>query len=351
MAIIPNDEKVFMVDKTTNTRFSGSAATKAMQEWYTMQDVIDTVGSGLKGSLYVYVAGKGTDVENAAELQAAYNKAKTMSPSVNNTITVLIAPGEYNFGTNVFLIDTQYINVVSLDGNRSVIFNYDNGSFPTTISRSYGSVKITANNIYVKGLNTQTKALLVESGLNNLTMDNCVFGQYSIGGFNQNFGFATPANISGKFNNCEGSDYCFAAGLNSNASGTFNNCISNYTSFGGFGGYASGTFNNCKGGFCTDNGTGSGTFNYCRFNGSDFGGGSPGTFNYCIGQNSSWAYNVSGTYNYCTSGSGSWGSFTTGAVTGKLNYCKMTVGTFKPVGVGGITRYCLDGNNATNNQG
>jgi hypothetical protein len=44
MAIIPNDEKVFMVDKTTNTRFSGSKATKAMQEWYTMQDVLDTVG-------------------------------------------------------------------------------------------------------------------------------------------------------------------------------------------------------------------------------------------------------------------------------------------------------------------
>ena len=351
MAIIPADEKVFMVSNGTKTIYGGSAALQAMQQWYTMQDVADSVGGRLAGTQYYYVAGNGTPTENAIELQEAYDLAKTMSPSANNIITVLAAPGEYNFGTGMFLIDTPYINVVSLDGNRSVIFNYDNGSFPTLISRSYGSIKITANNIYVKGLNTQTKALLVESGLNNLTMDNCVFGYYSIGGFNENFGFATPANISGKFNDCEGGDYCFAAGLNSNASGTFNNCIANSTGFGSFGGYASGTFNNCKGGFCQSSGNGSGTFNYCRFNGGDFENSSPGIFNYCIGQNGSWQYTVSGTYNYCISGAGSWGSFTTGAVTGKLNYCKMTVGTFKPVGVGGITRYCLDGNNATNNQG
>jgi hypothetical protein len=43
MAIIPTDEKVFMVDKRTNTIYGGSAALQAMQQWYTMQDVIDTV--------------------------------------------------------------------------------------------------------------------------------------------------------------------------------------------------------------------------------------------------------------------------------------------------------------------
>lgn len=44
--IIPQDEKVFMVSKSTNTTYSGSASLKAMQEWYTMEDVIATVGSG-----------------------------------------------------------------------------------------------------------------------------------------------------------------------------------------------------------------------------------------------------------------------------------------------------------------
>jgi hypothetical protein len=46
MAIIPADEKVFMVDKRTNTIYGGSAALQAMQQWYTMQDVIDTVDTG-----------------------------------------------------------------------------------------------------------------------------------------------------------------------------------------------------------------------------------------------------------------------------------------------------------------
>jgi len=43
MAIIPADEKVFMVDKRTNTTYGGSAALQAMQQWYTMQDVSDSI--------------------------------------------------------------------------------------------------------------------------------------------------------------------------------------------------------------------------------------------------------------------------------------------------------------------
>ena len=43
MAIIPAEEKVFMVSNSTNTTYSGSAALKAMQKWYTMQDVSDSI--------------------------------------------------------------------------------------------------------------------------------------------------------------------------------------------------------------------------------------------------------------------------------------------------------------------
>jgi len=49
MAIIPAEEKVFMVSNSTNTTYSGSAALKAMQQWYTMQDVIDSVPAGAAG--------------------------------------------------------------------------------------------------------------------------------------------------------------------------------------------------------------------------------------------------------------------------------------------------------------
>ena len=43
MAIIPADERVFMVGTSTNTTYGGSAALKAMQQWYTMQDVSDSI--------------------------------------------------------------------------------------------------------------------------------------------------------------------------------------------------------------------------------------------------------------------------------------------------------------------
>jgi len=45
MAIIPADEKVFMVDKRTNTTYGGSQALQDMQQWYTMQDVADSVAA------------------------------------------------------------------------------------------------------------------------------------------------------------------------------------------------------------------------------------------------------------------------------------------------------------------
>ena len=49
MSIIPVTDKVFMVNNKTNTTYGGSAALQAMNEWYTMQDVLDTVGQGTVG--------------------------------------------------------------------------------------------------------------------------------------------------------------------------------------------------------------------------------------------------------------------------------------------------------------
>jgi hypothetical protein len=43
MAIIPANEKVFMVSNGTNTIYGGSAALQAMNQWYTMEDVTNTV--------------------------------------------------------------------------------------------------------------------------------------------------------------------------------------------------------------------------------------------------------------------------------------------------------------------
>jgi hypothetical protein len=51
MAIIPAEEKVFMVRDDVNTTYGGSEALKALQRWYTMQDVINTIGvAGSQGT-------------------------------------------------------------------------------------------------------------------------------------------------------------------------------------------------------------------------------------------------------------------------------------------------------------
>lgn len=57
MSIIPPTDKVYMVREDVNTTYGGSEALKVLQNWYTMQDIIDTVGiiSG-GGRLYAQTA-------------------------------------------------------------------------------------------------------------------------------------------------------------------------------------------------------------------------------------------------------------------------------------------------------
>lgn len=252
----------------------------------------------LLGKNYVFVAANGTDTENAAELQAAYDQAKTLSPSATNRITIVCAPGYYNFGVAAFLMDTQYIDLVSLSGNRSIVFNSADPA---------GTISITANDVFVKGVDVQDKAFTIYDNLNLLRVENCKGG-------NQSFGRIIT--VSGTFTNCEGGAGSFS-GLGT-ASGTFTNCVGGNFSFGGLG-TASGIFKNCQGGE------------------GSFGGynTASGTFTNCIGDNNSFA-----------------GNFPFGnTITGKLYYCRLTSGTFEPVSGGGVTLYCIDGNNEPNNQG
>jgi hypothetical protein len=85
-------------------------------------------GNGLEGTNYLFVSANGTDVENGDQLKAAYDEAKTKSPSANNRITIIAAPGNYDFGGS-FTMDTEFIDLVSLDGNRSIINTTPNFEF------------------------------------------------------------------------------------------------------------------------------------------------------------------------------------------------------------------------------
>jgi hypothetical protein len=288
-----------------------------------IQATLDSA-TGIGGTSYVYVAASGTDVENAAELQAAYTTAKTMSPSATNRITIVAAPGYYNFGSTTFELDTAYIDLVSLDGNRSIIFNSSDANGTIAI------VGFSISDVYVKGVDVQNKPFKVEMYYINIVIENCKGGNNS---FSSTGGF----NMGGKFIDCEGGDNSFGGIYN--AQGIFTRCKGGANSFGtAFGSQASGTFIDCQAGISSFGGggaTASGTFNNCKGGDNSFGGNGG---------------NASGTFTNCVGGNGAFGNFG-GTLSGQLYYCRLTTGAYQTVSGAGVTRLCLDGSNVENNQG
>ena len=294
MAIIPLNQKFHTIENSVVTKERGSSLVNSQKEIYVTQDIIDTVSasiSGLGGTQYVFVKANGTDLDNAAELISAYATAQGMSPSITNRITVIAAPGNYNFNVADFKMNSQYIDLVSLDGNRSIVFN---GSF---------TIDITANNVFVRGVDVGTLNFTIATSLNLLKVENCRGGANSFG----------------------------ATGI---ASGTFTNCTGGVNSFGS-GGTASGTFTNCTGGADAfgATGTASGTFTNCTGGVKSFGA----------------AGTASGTFTNCTGGADAFGGLG-GTLNGILYYCRLTGGTFPTVAGGGRTVLCIDGNNNQDNQ-
>ena len=298
MAIIPLNQKFHTIENSVVTQERGSALVNSQKEIFVTQDIIDTVSAyvGLGGTQYVFVAANGTDLQNAAELQAAYVTAQGMSPSITNRITVIAAPGNYNFSTANFEMNTDYIDLVSLDGNKSIVFNGSN------------TIEITTNDVFVRGVDVGLLNFTIANSLNLLRVENCTGGVYSFGG-------------SG-------------GGI---ASGTFTNCTAAVFSFGGGGGIASGVFTNCTGGAYSlgggDGSIASGTFTNCTGGDRAFGGGSIAI----------------GTFTNCTGGDRAFGGGG-GTLSGFLYYCRLTSGTFITVSGGGRTVLCIDGDNNPNSQ-
>ena len=94
MAIIPTDEKVFMVSNGTNTTYGGSAALQAMNQWYTMQDVIDTVGAG--PSYRVYSALLNQSGTSAPEALVTENTIGAMTITRNSAGVYYFISPEFN---------------------------------------------------------------------------------------------------------------------------------------------------------------------------------------------------------------------------------------------------------------
>lgn len=301
-------------------------------------------GGGIAGTNYIYVAANGTDTENATELQAAYDAAKTMSPSSTNIITIIAAPGKYNFGSATFTMDTQYINLVSLDGNRSVIFN----AALNVSNRIAGSISVTADMVLVRGVDAEFKKFGVAGNLHSANFQLCRGGQDSFG--------EQYTTIAGRFTDCVSTGPYSFGGYGNTVSGIFENCTSAEGSFGGYNGVANGTFINCVAGsnsFGGFNGTASGYFKNCTsssnncFGGAAGGSVASGIFIDCSSGNYSFGSNgtASGQFSNCVGGQESFGATGSypGALTGRLFNCRLTTGVFQTPTSGGKIILCLDG--------
>ena len=334
----------------------------------------------IEGTNYVFVYGHGTPTENAIELSAAYDKADTMSPSAFNRVTVVVAPGKYDFGDdNCLLVNRNYIDIVSLTGEADVLLISNNNLGANAINAPI--IVLNINGIKIKGIDCGNAMFgLVGAGPDN-TYINCTGGEASFGGYrtasgvfincrggHSSFG-GSDGIASGTFIDCTSGNSSFG-GSNGTASGVFTNCTAGVASFGGYDGTASGVFINCTGGeasFGGSNGTASGVFTNCVGGDYSFGGygtasgvftnctagiasfggtigTASGSFIDCIGGEDSFGGEgtTSGTFTNCIGGYYSFNAITE---TSRLYYCRLTSGDFGTPAVGSRLILCIDGNN------
>ena len=275
----------------------------------------------LSGSNYIFVEANGTPIQNGNYLTASYNLAKSTNPTGSNRFSVLLGPGKYEFVNN-FIIDTPYIDVVSLTGDRDIYFT---GS----------TIEISADNVYVRGIDVGTNNFTITSSFPGVIIKNCKGGDESFGGDSTT---SSSYTIGSTFIDCEGGDYSFAGG-SGDAYGTFINCIGGDNSFGQ---YCDGTFTNCVGG--------NKSFAY---QGAIQGG----LIENCTGGEYSFAFNGGllspAIMRNCIGGFNSFMQGQTITISGLLQSCKLTSGDFSPItasisGVGGI-RDCVNGDNSSLN--
>jgi len=161
MAIIPNDEKVFMVSKSTNTTYSGSAALKAMQEWYTMQDIADTVDNvnNVYGNEIHVSQVDGNDTTGAGSLLNPFATiAKGLTLVSGQRKTIIIHPGAYTESPN---ITVQYTVLVAA-GTSGVIGG--NVLISGTVSTSTGCT--------ISGLKMTNLTITAPTGTGNVNILN-----------------------------------------------------------------------------------------------------------------------------------------------------------------------------------
>ncbi|MGC3957748.1 MAG: hypothetical protein QM813_07295 [Verrucomicrobiota bacterium] len=284
-----------------------------------------------------------TPTVRGIKLKEAYAKARdTMSPSVNNRVTVLIPPGEYDLGNSGITLDTPYIDLIGLvpvqlnkrvGGRTEAIIPSPCG---LRLSGSgQGVVKQTASHVRIANMvithtgsganglqwnSSDPAAYWPSSALEDVVVEHVAFeGDWTTW---SSWSMRIQIEYKGVFRDCVGGGGSF--GLIGIASGCFEDCYADDngvgTSFGGYG-LASGTFRNCTamGGVSFGAGdTASGIFENCYGVGLDFGGDggvASGKFINCVSEfgafGGSGLLSPSAVLVHCKAGAASFGQFNT----------------------------------------
>ena len=277
-SIEPTDINV--IDNLTST--SSTDALSAKQG----KVLNDKIEATLNGTNYLIVYGTGNPTQNAAELQAAYDSVT----SGTDRFTIIVAPGHY---AGTFNITKEKVDIVSLTGNPDVMLD---------------GINVTANNVYLKGLNCGSNSFAVTGvGINDGIFENCIGGDNSFGGEGSGF--------YGKAINCKAGNNSFGGSSGDFfAYATAYNCVAGDNSFGGgdYGGYFMGYAENCKAGL-----------NSFATNG-----------------------NFSGICVNCSGGANSFGQGGLFSNLGRANYCRLTSGNWSSITpeTGGHISFCINGN-------
>ena len=288
---------------------------------FTAAATYDVIGT-LNSTAAIHVTAVSSPATNGLALEAAYARAKTLTPnglplSAGNRATLFVHGGVYALSTQL-LVDTEFVDI------QAAIFEAN--ATKRTVTLEDFAISVSANDVLLHGL--------VALGGLNIVGDK-------------------PLQV---FNSCLSTTNSFGGG--GTASGTFINCLGTTSSFGGNQGTASGTFINCTGASNSfgGSGTASGTFKGCTasdysFGGYEFAAGTAsGSFSDCVGGLYTFGSygTASGDFTRCVGGDDAFGKG--GTLTGTLISCRTST-TFQTVSGAGKTRFCLDGTLTENSQG
>jgi len=109
MAIIPSDEKIFMVDRRTNTVYGGSQALQDMQQWYTMDDVRASSNTVPVEDLPLNEI---VQISNIGDYEKTY--AIRYSPAINGQVPFFVLQADEAGGSG--LVEISY-SLASTPGN------------------------------------------------------------------------------------------------------------------------------------------------------------------------------------------------------------------------------------------